>query len=304
MNTDPGLLHVHTVLNRMLSSMKSGRLRLHLPAARGLWIPLPKAHFHIAPELFLQPEGRTQFTFPTERFALQTGDACLLPAGLPHRDTPSPVRGCFEHLVVAMHSPSEVWLHVTRQGRADGSYQIVFRRSMQGPSAVRIARYFDDIFSAAAQPYQSTASYGLLTAILAVILDTLSSPDISTPVENIRVSQCKQHISTQLGNSELSVSMLAKQTGCTPDYLSSLFRRECGSSLIVHINQARMNRAAFLLKETTMSIKEVAVACGFTRSSYFIRVFHRLHGMSPLHYRKTIAGKHPNDSLTHFITRG
>ena len=51
------------------------------------------------------------------------------------------------------------------------------------------------------------------------------------------------------------------------------------------INRLRMERAARLLRETTLSGKEVAWACGFAAPSYFIRSFRAQFGMTPQAWR-------------------
>jgi len=48
------------------------------PEPAGLWLRLQGSHFHTSPELFLQPSGGTQFHFPSGKFILRAGRACLL----------------------------------------------------------------------------------------------------------------------------------------------------------------------------------------------------------------------------------
>ena len=69
---------------------------------------------------------------------------------------------------------------------------------------------------------------------------------------------------TQLGR------IFQKLTGCTPmEYLSRL----------------RMERAKTLLRETDISITEIAFACGFSSSQYFANTFKGATRMTPTAYR-------------------
>jgi AraC-like DNA-binding protein len=278
-------------LRRFLACAETGRLALHLPKPAGLWLRIQGSHFHTSPELFLQPSGRTQFRFPSGKFLLRTGHVCLLPSGLPHEDCPCVPYAAFRHMVLVMRSPREISVHLTQRHKTGGRrHAIVFSRIIQGATAVSVANYLDDLLAAAHGRYWKPRTNGLLTALFAAILESWTSSVMVSTRENIKISQCKQLLSTRLGDPNLSVTSIARQIECSPDYLSGLFRKECGVSLIAYVNHARVDQALFLLRHTTMSIKEIAAACGFSRPSYFIHVFRRLQGTSPLQYRAALRG--------------
>ena len=56
---------------------------------------------------------------------------------------------------------------------------------------------------------------------------------------------------------------------------------------IAFITRIRMEKAIRLLKDTNMSIKEIAYDCGFDESNYFIRVFRQMYDMTPQQYRNS-----------------
>ena len=273
-------------LRGFLARAERGTLVLRQPPADGLWLRQPKMHFHTFPELFLQPTGCTRFVFPSGGLLLRTGQACLLPAGLPHRAFPTLPTARSRHMVLGIHSPREVSLHLTLNPSARRSLIIVFDRSIRGAAASRMAGYLDDILATDGAHRQSGVN-GLLVALLATLLDHLDEAEPATR-EHLRVTQCRQLLATQLGDASLGVTSLARQLGCAPAYLSWLFRRERGITLTTHINQTRMQQAVFLLRHTTQNIKEVSAACGFSRPNYFIQVFHRLQGTTPARYRRAL----------------
>ena len=53
-----------------------------------------------------------------------------------------------------------------------------------------------------------------------------------------------------------------------------------------YIVQVRVRNAANLLKESDLSLTQIALECGFSDSSYFGRIFHRAMGVTPSEYRK------------------
>ena len=54
-----------------------------------------------------------------------------------------------------------------------------------------------------------------------------------------------------------------------------------------YLLRLRLCRAMNMLRETDMSVTEIAFACGFNDSNYFTSRFHREVGMSPLKYRRS-----------------
>jgi len=74
---------------------------------------------------------------------------------------------------------------------------------------------------------------------------------------------------------------LARYVGASEDYLTRCFRQELGVTPMTYLNRYRVSRAKELLATGRRSVTEVAMAVGFSDSSYFGRVFRREAGMSP-----------------------
>lgn len=79
----------------------------------------------------------------------------------------------------------------------------------------------------------------------------------------------------------ISHHQIAKQIGLTPKYLSLLFKRSTGLPLKEYITHARMERAMFLLTETTMNVTEVAETLGYTNIFLFSKQFKYKYGQPP-----------------------
>ncbi len=80
---------------------------------------------------------------------------------------------------------------------------------------------------------------------------------------------------------------LARHLGMSGDYLTLCFRKEVGMAPIAYLNRYRVNQAKVLLAESDKSVTEIAMAVGFSDSSYFGRVFRRQVGVTPDAYRRT-----------------
>lgn len=84
---------------------------------------------------------------------------------------------------------------------------------------------------------------------------------------------------------ELSLSSLAEQFGVESSYFSKTFRQATGENLMLYIMRKRMERAGEYIRESDISLTEIAFMTGYDDYSYFNRVFRKIYGMSPREYR-------------------
>lgn len=84
---------------------------------------------------------------------------------------------------------------------------------------------------------------------------------------------------------DVSLKDAGKITGMKPLSFSKYFSKNTGTCFVEYVNQVRINRACYLLRETTSAFKDIAKACGFTTYSNFNKQFRKTLGMSPRTYR-------------------
>ena len=122
-------------------------------------------------------------------------------------------------------------------------------------------------------------------ALKLLLLETSSQADSDTAEVSPLVAKIGSWI-RQNCHRRLTVSDIAGNFHYSPDYLSSVFRRETGEPLSIFLNNCRIELAKTMLAEDTVSIKEVAYSCGFSDEKYFTRAFTRTVGMTPSGYRR------------------
>jgi len=83
----------------------------------------------------------------------------------------------------------------------------------------------------------------------------------------------------------LSRQAIADAVGVNKDYLGRIFQQEVGLSPWEYLIRYRLLQAKALLRETDLSITEVAVRVGFETRTYFSQVFNREVGCTPREYR-------------------
>jgi len=86
-------------------------------------------------------------------------------------------------------------------------------------------------------------------------------------------------------SSKLSLDFISKHCYCNSAYLSYLFKKETGISITDYINRCRVEHAKHLLDVTNLTITQISGAVGFNDPSYFSKMFKKLQGVYPTHYR-------------------
>ena len=85
---------------------------------------------------------------------------------------------------------------------------------------------------------------------------------------------------------ELTLNVLAKLSGITPNYFSTLFHEVSGITLWDYINSRRIEAAMQLLRsEKNLNILDVAARCGFNNTANFNKTFKKFTGITPKEYR-------------------
>lgn len=85
-----------------------------------------------------------------------------------------------------------------------------------------------------------------------------------------------------------SQSQLAAAVGISERQLERLFRKYLDTTPSRYARDYRLRRGRGLLRQTTMNVIDVAVACGFTTASHFTKSYRETFGITPGEDRGTI----------------
>ncbi|MDF2959300.1 MAG: response regulator [Paenibacillus sp.] len=87
---------------------------------------------------------------------------------------------------------------------------------------------------------------------------------------------------------DISVKSLAKYVMMGENYVSALFKKKMGKTLIQYLHEVRVKQAIHYLTETDLTIHEIGLKTGFVNDNYFIKIFKRFTGTTPSQYRQNI----------------
>jgi AraC family transcriptional regulator len=238
--------------------------------------PLPE------PLLFVHTGGKA-FSY---RASLATTDGrslpglvTLVPAGMRGEVA---LRGIGEGMVAYFDGPRRVptWLSARREREP-----VTFVDNVIVTLAQQLA------ISAAAPDPDDTYLAVLGNALLGQLRHSL---DASAPHEPLRgsrsslmlVHRAVQHIHRNIG-ATLDVAGIAATTGVGVTHFSNTFKQVTGVSPHRYVLRARIERSRELLRMTSLSVGEIAVAVGFAGQSHFCTAFRRETGVTPSRYRRS-----------------
>ncbi|MED1611272.1 AraC family transcriptional regulator [Bacillus paranthracis] len=84
----------------------------------------------------------------------------------------------------------------------------------------------------------------------------------------------------------IQVQQLAEMANMSESSMQSYFKASFGMSVYQYIQRKRVEYAAELLIHTNESITEISMQVGYDNPSKFAKIFKRIYGETPLHYRK------------------
>ncbi|MDE5859783.1 MAG: AraC family transcriptional regulator [Oscillospiraceae bacterium] len=82
------------------------------------------------------------------------------------------------------------------------------------------------------------------------------------------------------------VESLASAVNLSPSYFQRLYKEQFGVSCYEDLLSARIKAAQYYLKNTDMSVKEIASSCGYENDVCFMRRFRQRTGLTPTEYRE------------------
>ncbi len=86
----------------------------------------------------------------------------------------------------------------------------------------------------------------------------------------------------------ITLEIISKKFGYTPNYISSKFHKAIGKTIKRFIIDVRLEAAQRLLLTTDSSVTTICFCVGFTSLAHFLRTFKEKYGKSPNAYRKSL----------------
>ena len=207
------------------------------------------------------------------------GDFLLVEAGTRHRDEFSLLKG-LRILIMQFHWESkEFFQFVNNRTLPNLSYDV----------SNEVRRRLDFLRSNCddSPEYRQHLSIQLHSILLLFYFDLMKSQHTTESHALLPLQEAMRrakHFLDQNYAEPLSLKQTAKHIGISPAYLSRIFHKEFGVSFSDYLTSQRLQVARKLLQTTRLQIAEIANRCGFSSSSYFIKVFSDHYKVTPKNY--------------------
>lgn len=232
--------------------------------------------------LILVTEGTLHITSGGEKYDVSKGEYILLPADEEHFGN-APSEGRLSYLWA--HFKTEVPFEIYQSGVTE-SFAAAFPEygSTQNSRREMLFRQLLD-FSRREELY-SEALPACSMALLLMELTQEHIDDLNEIKKNISpaIISAREWIKANC-HRQLSASDIAAEFHYNTEYFSALFKKETGVPLIGYLNKCRIEAAKNLLSSENVSIKEAAFSCGFNDEKYFMKMFRKHEGMTPMQYK-------------------
>ena len=125
-----------------------------------------------------------------------------------------------------------------------------------------------------------------LNGIMQILLSRfLQKTDADSDI--LRFSKVIEYIDENI-DKKITVEELAELLYLNKVYFSNLFTKYIGMSPSQLIIEKKLARARYLLRNESMSTKEIAFSLGFNNEAYFSRLFKNKTKMTPSEFRKNV----------------
>ena len=176
-------------------------------------------------------------------------------------------------------------------------YESVVKLLDRGISAFEVdsdMRFYMERLSDIISAKNSIDGAAHLTALLFMsFFKTLKEPEIKSTASSLKyrnyVNTLDQYISRHYAE-QIRIDDIAEELHLCSKQVSRIINKEYGMSLSKLVHRHRMSIACMLLKNTSLSLSQIAESVGYEYENYFFRTFKGMYGMTPTEYREREIG--------------
>ncbi|SEA36719.1 AraC-type DNA-binding protein [Pseudobutyrivibrio sp. ACV-2] len=247
-------------------------------------------HWHPAIEIVMPVENSYKLVFSNGEVILKENDICIICPGCVHSIIAPPTG----RRIIFQPNPNT--LRFLRE------VEVLF--SIMSPYCVITKRDYPDIHGTLRKmlvdireeymgglPFSEVSIYSKLLDMLVLIGTHYSVSNVNTNYNPIikeeyapKFMEICDYINAHCAE-DLKLDDIADMSGFSKFYFERLFKQFTGTSFYKYVNQKRIAKAQDLLVAPGVSVTEVALNCGFTSISSFIRMFKLQKGCTPTEFK-------------------
>lgn len=98
--------------------------------------------------------------------------------------------------------------------------------------------------------------------------------------------QIQEFMEKEYANSDLTLSYVADHFYITSSYLSTFFKENVGETFLNYLTHIRIEQSKKLIRETNLTMGEIAEKVGYTSGNTFTRIFKKVEHITPTQYKE------------------
>jgi len=254
-------------------------------------------HSHDFIEIHIPYRGLGEVVLPNREVRYAPGEFTLNPPHSPHGR--QVIQGPTELLVI--------WLLLTEQSRdyieqefQNADLLLMHNERIVFPLPPPVFKLLDMIFAALAEQYSESRTlinylfrsvvYYLMRSLLpddkrVHAARLVQAPKITQLEDRLFYSRIDEYIQNNL-HRDLSLESLAAHFGLSSRTLTRRYRKCRGVGIWDTVSNMRLSRVKTLLRNSPLSLAEIAARCGFRNAYYLSNCFRRKFGYPPGDYRR------------------
>ena len=251
-------------------------------------VSIKQPHYHDCHQILYVTGGSAQIRVNEAQYQVKAGDLVIFSRLEQHAVTGQSWDYQRYVLKIAPELPAgseqTYRIYAILLNRPKGFYNVIdVQQQQEAVSSLfeRILREWND-----AQPMQEALLDLLVQQLL--IYGYRRIPEVFSAMEDGGL-ELVQQIQTQFQRdykNTITLHDLAQTYNISSSYLSHLFKKATGSSVMGYLQSCRIAAAKKYLAETNLRIGEIVEQCGFSDTSNFSRTFRSTTGLSPTDFRK------------------
>lgn len=244
-------------------------------------------HWHAEYEIAVVRKGRITLSVNDLAYPLAEGDVLFISDGALHGGTPEGDDCVYDCVVFGSDVLSKVSsVSEIKSVLCHGKTLKTFISAVEYPSVSEAAMRLSDLLLSKEGAAREPICLGAILEFFGEALGSGCFSDVYS--ETNRHIQRLKNVLTYMEEhypEKVTLAELSDSAGLTPKYLCRAFLSLTGKTPMLYLNEYRIERACEMLRGTDKTMLDIAVSCGFSDQSYFVKWFRRSKKMTPREYR-------------------
>ncbi len=238
---------------------------------------MPRVHYHEEHELYYMVKGSTTYYIGDKIFHIQQGDFVFIPKGILHK---TDYEDNVDHERILLNFSDQMFGNELLKVKEElCNCRVLYLQKERLPYLEALMEEIEREYYGQKE-YRSVMLHLYITELLVQLCRYKqdNKPQLSGMDQTLY--QISKYISTNF-REEITLKELSREFSMSESHLSRKFKAYTGIGISEYITYVRITNAEKMLRETNMSVAEVARQCGYDDSNYFSTVFKRIKGVTP-----------------------